>query len=301
MRYIIVFIILFCASLSAHAQVGSTDDFSNQVIESMHALRGFALKQGDPEAFRNVLRTFKGEESYQVVWQGLINGYYRGKDVDFIRKKIYEKIEEPDSIHLLTQHHIDVIKQNHMLAALIMDGVVEGKPAMKLTNSSEWVKELSFFAVNAGQTVLEVGAGNGSFGLLAATVFPNATFILNEVDSSYMERLRMVTKAYGQWTNQKNIFTSFGDERHTGVRGKVDKVIMRRTFHHFTHAEDMLSDIKSIIRPSSLVYIAERKKSTCPYFMRENKIRSIMKSNGFKIQDEFDKRRFYVLAFRLKQ
>lgn len=295
-----LFSILFINN-AASAQPQTLAELETALLESLHIVRDFANKQGDVAPLRELLKDYEPEEAYYLMVCGLSEGLLKGADKYVIQEKMDKKFEYSDYNFTIDSADLAIIQENAYMAMLIVDHVVGPVPKLPLSRTSNWLDEIAFYDIRPGQRVLDVGTGKGSFGLILSNIYPTSDFILNDIDTALVQVLSEMIASYRASTKRDNIYLSFGDEKRTHVRGKVDKIIMRSTFHHLTEVDAMLTDMKRLMTPNSTLYIHERTKrrAKCPYAMHERDIRKIMRRHGFKVVDEFAKKKDYILAYRL--
>lgn len=170
-------------------------------------------------------------------------------------------------------------------------------------NSLEEVR--NFFDFKKHETVVDIGAGDGRYEAIFSLFADSVSFWAEDIDSKSLtqERMNRYVKQYGRMrkTAQTNTFqTWIGGERSTNLRdGTFDKAIMMTTFHEFTYADEMIEDIKRILKPGGKVYVLDTKclakghKSYLPMQVVEKwashgyKLLSIDTTNAHESEDRY--------------
>jgi ubiquinone/menaquinone biosynthesis C-methylase UbiE len=99
----------------------------------------------------------------------------------------------------------------------------------------------------AGQTLADVGAGEGEIGIAAATVVgPGGRVYLTELDEQKRRALEETVSKKGL----KNVVVVQGAEKRTNLPdGCCDEIVLRRVYHHFTAPTDMDTSMLRALKP----------------------------------------------------
>jgi len=99
-----------------------------------------------------------------------------------------------------------------------------------------------------GQTLADVGAGEGEIGIAAAAVVgPGGKVYLTELDERKKKALQETVSKKGL----KNVVVVQGAEKQTNLPdGCCDEIVMRRVYHHFTAPTDMDASLLRSLKPA---------------------------------------------------
>ena len=116
----------------------------------------------------------------------------------------------------------------------------------RLSKAMEW---------KAGQTLADVGAGEGQFGFAAATaVGQTGRVYLTELDEKKVQNLAREVKKHGV----SNIVVVQGHEKDTNLPDSCcDGIILRRVYHHFTAPADMDASMLRALKPGGILAVIE--------------------------------------------
>lgn len=106
-----------------------------------------------------------------------------------------------------------------------------------------------------GQTVAELGAGDGTLALgLARRLGPTGSLLATEVDPEKIEAIR---KAAAE-AKQTNLRVVTGGDRITGLpAGCCDAAYMRFVYHHFVAPEDIGRDLHAALKPGGMLVVID--------------------------------------------
>jgi ubiquinone/menaquinone biosynthesis C-methylase UbiE len=99
----------------------------------------------------------------------------------------------------------------------------------------------------AGQTLADVGAGEGEIGIAAAAVVGSSGKVyLTELDEQKRKALEVRVKDKGL----KNVTVVQGAEKQTNLPDACcDEIVLRRVYHHFTAPVDMDASLLRSLKP----------------------------------------------------
>jgi ubiquinone/menaquinone biosynthesis C-methylase UbiE len=99
----------------------------------------------------------------------------------------------------------------------------------------------------AGQTIADVGAGEGEIGFVAAAVVGESGKVyLTELDATKRKALEKEVQKRGA----KNVIVVQGTEKETNLpAGCCDEIVLRRVYHHFTAPMEMDRSLLSALKP----------------------------------------------------
>jgi ubiquinone/menaquinone biosynthesis C-methylase UbiE len=114
-----------------------------------------------------------------------------------------------------------------------------------------------------GESIADIGAGNGWFDAAIGIYEDSLNFVLEEIDSSFVKesRLNEAVIAYAAVKGRPitcHYTQVIGTQKSTQLPDKkFDKVILIDTYHHLQHRDEMIEDIKRILRPGGKLIIYE--------------------------------------------
>jgi ubiquinone/menaquinone biosynthesis C-methylase UbiE len=164
---------------------------------------------------------------------------------------------------------------------------------------------LKALGVKPGQTVCDMGCGNGFYTLkLAEMVGEKGTVYAVDIQQ---EMLRLLEDR-AEKTNLKNIKPVLGSLIDPRLpEGKLDLILCVDVYHEFSHPEHMLAAMgKSLKKDGRLVLVEFRKEDPdVPikelHKMSKEQILKELVPNGFKLVREFDKLPWQHMMFFEKQ
>lgn len=107
----------------------------------------------------------------------------------------------------------------------------------------------------AGQTLADVGAGEGEIGLTAAAVLgENGKVYLTELD----DRKRKALETSVRQQQLKNVVVVQGAEKQTNLPDNCcDEIVLRRVYHHFTAPTQMDASLFRSLKPGGEVAVID--------------------------------------------
>lgn len=191
--------------------------------------------------------------------------------------------------HLLTVDVVQAIIENDDLALIVGEGILKPKPPFLINPETSLYDELGFYKIDDGMRIAEIGAGTGMFSLMLGLAYDSLAIFMNDI------ALNAMNFAYDrinrcQSVNRSNVYFAVqGHKKSTELEAyKVDKVIVRNSFHHFSHKSKMLASIRKSIYPNGDLYITDpeqvpNKKGICPKALPIEELREVLLENGFQI------------------
>ncbi len=114
-----------------------------------------------------------------------------------------------------------------------------------------------------GDTVADVGTGNGFFIAVLSQYTHGVTYYLEDLESALWNRdtFDRALAAFATFRPQPSanrFHHRAGTERSTGLPvNAFDKVLLMDTYHHFEFRDDMLTDIIALLKPAGKLAIME--------------------------------------------
>ena len=151
---------------------------------------------------------------------------------------------------------------------------------------------LEALGVRRGQTVCDLGCGNGFYTLeLAKLVGPEGTVWASDIQ---LEMLRMLAKN-AEEAGMRNIRAVLGTPVDPRLpRGAIDLVLCVDVYHEFSHPEAMLARVRDSLAEDGVLVLAEFRGEdpAVPikplHKMTKKQVRVELASAGFRVAREFD-------------
>ncbi|HEX3725639.1 MAG TPA: class I SAM-dependent methyltransferase [Pirellulales bacterium] len=155
--------------------------------------------------------------------------------------------------------------------------------------------------VKPGQTVCDIGCGNGFYSLqLAELVGPAGKVLAVDIQP---EMLHMLAERARE-ANVANIETIEGTETDPKLPdGAVDLILLVDVYHEFSHPAGMLKAMRRALKPDGRIALAEFRLEDrhvpikLLHKMSKKQILKEFTPNGFKLVDAFDKLPWQHLMF----
>jgi ubiquinone/menaquinone biosynthesis C-methylase UbiE len=160
---------------------------------------------------------------------------------------------------------------------------------------------LKALRIKAGDTVCDMGCGNGFYSLrIAPLVGERGKVIAVDIQREMLEMLK--EEAAAQRAN--NIETKLGTVIDPKLeRESIDLMLLVDVYHEFSHPEHMLSAIRTSLKPTGRVALVEFRAEDPEvpikplHKMTKAQIMKEFPPNGFKLIEEFDKLPWQHLMF----
>jgi len=267
----------------------------------------------DSEEFGKLLQKWEDANVKLKEIEGLTSIMLKDFENRFIgfksRKKDFEKrFPESKLSEILDIKDYELIKKNIELLDLIAFGILKSEYPFPMNRDFKLFDELKFYDIKVTDKIGEVGAGTGRFSLVLKLILTEIELFVNELkryDLAYIERTLSVNKVK---FNSDNISLIKGNKKSTNLEGQLlDKLILRNSFHHFSKKEKMLNSIKMSMKEDGELFLCEKtielakNDSFCKKAMKSDKIKEIMKLNGFSLIDQKTLKEEILYKFKLKK
>lgn len=131
--------------------------------------------------------------------------------------------------------------------------------ANKMYNATK--SELIIYDIKPKDVIAEIGFGTGWLTGFVLFYYDSLTYYANDIDQASLKAIEPITKKYLglRQTPNTNIFIVIeGTTTKTNLPAKTfDKIIVRETLHHFDNPNEMLQDIKSLLKSDGRVFVYE--------------------------------------------
>ena len=155
--------------------------------------------------------------------------------------------------------------------------------------------------IQPGQTVCDLGCGNGFYTIeLARLVGPRGRVVAVDIQPEMLALLKQRAESERVDNIEPVLGTLVGPRL---APASVDLVLMVDVYHELSHPEQMLQAIRSALKPTGRVALAEFRGEdpAVPikplHKMTKSQILKEFQPNGFKLVEEFDKLPWQHLMF----
>jgi cyclopropane fatty-acyl-phospholipid synthase-like methyltransferase len=152
---------------------------------------------------------------------------------------------------------------------------------------------LKALKIKPGQTVCDMGCGNGFYALeLAKQVGPEGKILAVDIQQEMLRMLEQRAKE-AELANIKPILGTFTDPKLPA--GKVDVILCVDVYHEFSHPEQMLAAMKKALAPGGRLVLVEFRAEDPKvpikplHKMSKQQVLKELTPNGFKLVEQFDK------------
>ena len=151
---------------------------------------------------------------------------------------------------------------------------------------------LDFLDLSTNDKIADIGTGAGFSLVPIAGSNPNISFIVEDIDSSTLNRKKLLAqiKRFGNKADIKQFSIVYGTTTSTNLpTASFNKVLMFDVVHEMSERQTMLNDIKRILQKGGSLFIEEilvhkpqKKDRICNYpFFTEIAFKQLMTDNNF--------------------
>lgn len=187
---------------------------------------------------------------------------------------------------IITESDLLVLAQHFELVNLINRGILESDYPYKVKRKYGFIRQLDFLDLKPGEIIADIGAGSGFFSQLMAFIGVPIKIYITENDPNIVSYLdeKVAQRSFAEIIPEIIKGTRF----KTHLPEKVDKIILRNTFHHFSNEDVMLRSIRESLKPDGKLFVFENLYGTdssdhCKMELTEPEIRNPIKQAGFHL------------------
>jgi len=289
----LIFSLLFCSST---VSVGQTMELTNEtLISNLNALRNDVIVESEENvAFREVLEKWHAQEpNVDNLLFFIFNAVYsvsvRDYDFDFIKKAAKKITKNSLLSESFTEKELNTLTRKNTFLLLLEAQIFDVEFPFQI-KENQIFEELRFFDIQENDIVADIGAGQGPFSLLIYLSQPKIKLYINEIKEDLLRYMKRNIVKYINKKDKSICKLIKGDKKNTNLPEKVDKIILRNAFHHFSKKKQMMKSIKSALKQDGLLLISETLKTKdsqdCDKRMDEKKLKSEFKKYGFILVEE---------------
>ncbi len=269
--------------------ISATNEFRNSIL----------LNSPDYEDFEALKRRWSKIEKDEDIIKDLLYNLTYGIQVYDPKFKRIQKIlkkQYPNSLlHTkISEQDVETIKKNLDLLSFINDQYLEDKYPYKIKLDTANINEIKFINIQPNEVIADIGSGNGNQILLTSLIYQQNDFILSEIDFSLVIFLQEKIKRNSSllFKYNRRIDIAIGKNKSLNLGTRVDKIIVRNSFHHFKKKEEMLESMIEYLNPNGSVIFIEPLKSNstsvdeCKLKMDAEDVIKIINQSSLKISKQ---------------
>ncbi len=241
----------------------------------------------EEELVRCLYKASEGKVIYNFNFQEIVDNQSKrqGKNI------ILDSITPSDSIAL---------SKNYDLFMLMSQQLVQSTYPYD-TNEEKVIQQIKHYKLYKGQTIAEIGAGNGLHTILLGLTELPLKIYSNEINRYQHNYLMTIINPKNKFLATSEIIPILGKENKCKIPQKVDAIIIRNTLHHFSKTKKMLKSIKKTLNPNGKIFILEgyAQESNCSLIKTNPEIKELMKNHGFRLEEEIILGKGYILTYRI--
>ncbi len=213
-----------------------------------------------------------------------INGWTEKSSI----RRAKKIVERKDFVEQFDEADFQAVRENFELIELFNEGILLGKFPFAINPETMLFREMMEYRIQPTDTIIEIGAGSGTFSLMAALINRDSKIFINELDKYYLKYIETRLDQNRDLLKLQNIELIKGKKKSIGLDIiKFDKIIIRNTFHHFSERTAMLASIKNGLKKSGTLFVQEPVKdyaknlSNCQKIMTRSEIIQNIEMAGF--------------------
>jgi ubiquinone/menaquinone biosynthesis C-methylase UbiE len=157
------------------------------------------------------------------------------------------------------------IIRNRDMYDLMHENILDVEYPYILSPNTAVYKELKFYDIQNGERIAEIGAGNGEFAVLLGVIYQDLEIYVNEIEEHYTSYISQKLSRVRSIHPQNTYHVVLGTKEDPNLpKAYFDKVIVRRTLHHFSNFDAMLESIAALLAPGGELLVFEDLKNDSP-------------------------------------
>lgn len=301
-------------TLYSQSQSETTSSCGNCDVERIYtALKSEVLTGKDMQSLIRLIERLKKHSSGRRELSSFIYHFYHraihiNKELDEVKDDFKEF--KPEYYHLaklMRERDVTVLKNNRVVLDLINNDIIDFTNDHELLYKEAICQELVFYDLSMVSKIGEIGAGDGYYSRFLSMLYPDAELFINEIDTSMLNYINSHNDIDDdQKVLKTNCRVVLGGESSTNIEAKLDRIIIRNSFHHFSNKSEMIDAMKSILAPGGQICIKEYEKREggpigCELRMTEEEIINYFSEKGMMLVDHEKIRSATLMKFEEKK
>ena len=308
----IIFLHLAISIIYAHGMEAQETETPNKKLIINLALYRSQLIADNADNYKEIVgldTLWKMDESQrEMLAEVLFNVIYAHELYGTSPKQIMKKWEKHDLplLDILSEKNIGIIVKNKHLVDLLTNDILKPDPPFQIDPKTWIFEELEKYEIKNGMRIAEIGAGTGIFSLLLGMAYDSLQIYMNDIDYFALEYAAAKIETCKSRNPGNKYHAVLGKKKTTNLETvKMDKIIIRNSFHHFDKKDEMLASIKQSMTSESDLYIYDPileagKDFGCNEVMGKKSIRDTIHQSGFEIIDEINHEDWGWVLFKCK-
>jgi len=186
----------------------------------------------------------------------------------------------------LNEADYDIAAKNANLLSLEM---ISKTYPYNLVLNEDLFQELKYYDIKKGESIADIGAGDGRLSRNIFLLDQSNMIYINELETFFVTCIQNSIERLGQYFDIDRIKVIKGHKKKTNLPEKVDKIIIRNTFHHFQYREEMMRSVHESLNDKGVLFILETPKEKgetgCDVQLTTEEIIAAIENSLFKIVD----------------
>ena len=210
-----------------------------------------------------------------------------GNDFEYTREASMKRTDNSALSTSFTENELNALAQKVAFLLLICDDVFDVAYPYKIKNNHNF-NELEFYNLKEKDVVADIGTGQGNFSLLLHLSKNDIKVYSSEIRD---ELLHFNKSQIANYINDPDSFVLVkGNKKSLNLPEKVDKIILRNTYHHFKKKKKMMKAIRASLKPGGQLLMKESLRSfsekDCDQRLSEQELKKEIRKFGFLIAEE---------------
>ena len=258
-----VILVFFCMGFYAEICAQEWEENKSNLIQNLTHLRSYILNNNSDflEKLDGLLKKIDSADITQKekdnIFQVLIIGVVHGGSYKNFEKDCKKHLKETSILKVINEEDYNIAEANFELLDLLDIGVLSHKYPYNIIVDETIIRELEYYDIKTNESIADIGAGSGSFSKLILLLGQSNDIYINELSKYAMEDVKSSMAQLGKYFPTERIRFVKGDKKNANLTTKVDKIIVRNTFHHFSKPKAMQESLYESLKDDGIVFINE--------------------------------------------